>query len=174
MPTRREILAVLGAIPAADLLTTGRVYAQAAARFPRRLLGRTGRTVVPLALGGQASLQWTKPGIDAPDIIVRAVQSGINYLDTANAYGPSQSNYGEAFRRLHLVPGQTGYDPALRQSLFLATKTTRRYGLNPGVTGPTAVDELKRSLTQMFWGWEGLHSGRSLSGFNPDSQPHSF
>jgi aryl-alcohol dehydrogenase-like predicted oxidoreductase len=156
MPTRREILAVLGAVPAADLLTPGRLYAQAAARFPRRLLGRTGRTVVPLALGGQASLQWTKPGIDAPDIIVRAIQAGLNYLDTANAYGPSQMNYGEAFRRLHLVPGQTGYDASLRQNLFLATKTTRRFGLNPAVTGPTAVDELKRSLTQIFGDGKGF------------------
>jgi aryl-alcohol dehydrogenase-like predicted oxidoreductase len=126
MLSRREILAVLGAVPAADLLTPGRLYAQAAARFPRRLLGRTGRTVVPLALGGQASLQWTKPEIDAPDIIVRAIQAGLNYLDTANAYGPSQMNYGAAFRRLHLIPGQNGYDANLRQSLFLATKTTRR------------------------------------------------
>ncbi len=157
MLSRREVLAALGAIPAAGLLSrSGRVYAEAAARFPRRLLGRTGRTVVPLALGGQASLQWTKPGIDAPEIIVRAVQLGLNYLDTANAYGPSQSNYGEAFRRLHLIPGQTGYDAALRESLYLASKTTRRYGLNPAVTGPNAVDELKRSLTQIFGDGKGL------------------
>ncbi len=156
MLTRREILAVLGAIPAAGLLSGGRVYAEATARFPRRLLGRTGRTVVPLALGGQASLQWTKPGIDAPDIVVRAVQLGLNYLDTANAYGPSQSNYGEAFRRLNLIPGKTGYDAALRQSLYLASKTTRRYGLNPAVTGPTAVDELKRSLTQIYGDGKGF------------------
>ncbi len=156
MPTRREILAVLGAMPVAGLLRGSQAYAEAAARFPRRLLGRTGRTVLPLALGGQASLQWTKPGIDAPDIVVRAVELGINYLDTANAYGPSQTNYGEAFRRLNLIPGKTGYDAALRQTLYLASKTTRRYGLNPAVTGPTAVDELKRSLTQIFGDGKGF------------------
>ena len=156
MLSRREILSVLGAVPAADVLTPGRLYAQAAGNFPRRLLGRTGRSVVPLALGGQASLQWTRPGIDAPDIIVRAIQLGLNYLDTANAYGPSQLNYGEAFRRLHLTPSDTNYDAAMRQRLFVATKTTRRYSLDRGATAITAVDELKRSLTQIFGDGKGF------------------
>lgn len=156
MLSRREILSVLGAVPAASILSPGPLFAQAANEFPRRLLGRTGRTVAPLALGGQASLQWTKPGIDPADIIVRAVQLGLNYLDTANAYGPSQMNYGEAFRRLHLTPTDTSYDRAQRQKLFVATKTTRRYALNPGQSGPTAIDELKRSLTQIFGDGKGF------------------
>ena len=156
MISRREILKVLGAVPAAGMLGPGRIYADAATYFPRRLLGRTGREVLPLALGGQASLQWTRPGIDAPDIIVRAVQLGLNYLDTANAYGPSQTNYGEAFRRLHLIPSDAGYDKALRQSLYIASKTVRRFGLNPAATGPTAIDDLKRSLTQIFGDGKGM------------------
>jgi len=155
MISRREILRVLGALPAAGLLGPGRLYAQAATHYPKRLLGRTARQVLPLALGGQASLQWTKPGIDAPDIVVRAVQLGLNYLDTANAYGPSQANYGEAFRRLHLTPADPSYDAVLRQKLFVATKTGRRYALNPAVPGPTAVDELKRSLTLIFGDGQG-------------------
>ncbi|HVN02974.1 MAG TPA: aldo/keto reductase [Bryobacteraceae bacterium] len=150
MLTRREILAALGAVPAAGVLSSGRLYAQAAATFPRRLLGRTGRTVVPLGLGGQASLQWTGPGIDAPDIITRAVELGVNYLDSANLYGPSQANYGEAFRRLHLAPADPSYNRTLRESLYIATKTVQRYAVNPGSSTPTAVDDLKRSLTQMF------------------------
>ncbi|HET8549111.1 MAG TPA: aldo/keto reductase [Bryobacteraceae bacterium] len=156
MLSRREILSVLGAVPAADLLSPGRLYAQAAGNFPRRLLGRTGRSVVPLALGGQASLQWTRPGIDAPDIIVRAIQLGLNYLDTANAYGPSQMNYGEAFRRLHLTPPDTNYDAALRQQLFVATKTTRRLALDRSSSTPTAIDDLKTSLTQIFGDGKGF------------------
>ncbi|MGC9970597.1 MAG: aldo/keto reductase [Bryobacteraceae bacterium] len=156
MVSRREVLAALGALPAASVLGPGRLYAQAAARFPRRLLGRTGRLVTPLALGGQGSLQWTKPGIDPADIIVRAVQLGVNYLDSANAYGSSQANYGEAFRRLHLAPSAPDYDPALRQSLYVATKTTRRFALNPAVPGPAAVDDLKRSLTFMFGDGKGF------------------
>jgi predicted aldo/keto reductase-like oxidoreductase len=157
MLTRREILNVLGAVPAASVLGSRSLYAQAAKKYPRRLLGRTGRMVVPLGLGGQASIQWTKPGIDAPDIIVRAVQLGVNYLDTANAYGPSQMTYGEAFRRLHLVPGQPGYDAALRQSLYLASKTGRRLALDAALKpGMSAVDDLKRSLTQIFGDGKGF------------------
>jgi aryl-alcohol dehydrogenase-like predicted oxidoreductase len=141
MLSRREALRVLGALPAAGALGPGRLYAQAATAFPRRLLGRTGRTVVPLGLGGQASLQWTAPGIDAPAIIVRAIQLGINYLDSANAYGPSQANYGEAFRRLHLTPADPAYNRPLRESLYIASKTTRRSGVEPAGSGPTAVTE---------------------------------
>lgn len=156
MLSRRQALSAIGALPAAEILSTGRLYAQAATTFPQRLLGRTGRQVVPLALGGQASLQWTAPGLDAPDIIVRAVQLGLNYLDSANAYGPSQMNYGEAFRRLRLTPSDSSYDRALREKLYVATKTTRRFAINPGNAGPTAIDELKRSLTQMFGDGKGF------------------
>src|ERR1035437_7575672 len=87
MISRRNILKVLGTLPAAGYLATNRtVWAETATpRLPKRLLGRTGRWMTPLALGGQASMQWTAPGIDAPDIIVRAVQLGVNYLDSARS-----------------------------------------------------------------------------------------
>lgn len=161
MISRRSILKVLGTLPAAGYLTTNHVWAETATeRLPKRLLGRTGRWVTPLALGGQASLQWTAPGIDAPDIIVRAVQLGVNYLDSANVYGPSQVNYGEAFRRLNLAPGLAGYNPALRESLYIASKTRERYALGPSspaaqTPGATAVSDIKRTLTQMFGDGKG-------------------
>ena len=141
------MLRVLGAVPAAAA-GPGRIYAQAVPRFHHRQLGRTGRWIVPLGLGGQASLQWTGAGIDPADIIVRAVQLGVNYLDTANAYGPSQANYGEAFRRLHLIPEARGYNAALRERLFLATKTKAR-------VARTAVAELKHSLSVVFGDGKG-------------------
>jgi aryl-alcohol dehydrogenase-like predicted oxidoreductase len=155
MISRREILSVLGAVPAASVLGSGPLFAQAAATFPKRLLGRTGVTVLPLALGGQATIQHVRPEVDSADIIVRAVQLGLNYLDTANAYGPSQMNYGEAFRRLHLTPTDTSYDLRLRQSLYVASKTGRRFALDPATKDPTAIDELKRSLTQIFGDGKG-------------------
>lgn len=159
MISRREILRTLGALPlagAAGALTPGRLYAEAATELPKRLLGRTGRMVVPLGLGGQASLQLTAPGIDAPDIIVRAVHLGVNYLDSANRYGPSQMNYGEAFRRLHLTPSDPSYNRALRESLYITSKTRARHAADPARPGPTAIDELKRSLTQMFGDGKGF------------------
>ena len=161
MLSRRNILKVLGTLPAAGYLSTNAAFAEAPKpRLPQRLLGRTGRWVTPLALGGQASLQWTAAGIDAPDIVVRAVQLGVNYLDSANVYGPSQMNYGEAFRRMHLVPGTPDYNAPLRASLYIASKTRERYGQGPAsqaglYAGATAVGDLKRTLTQMFGDGKG-------------------
>jgi hypothetical protein len=112
--------------------------------------------VLPLALGGQASLQWTKPGLDPTDFIVRAIQLGVNYLDTANAYGPSQMKYGEAFRRLRLTPAVSGYEAELRSRLFAATKTNRRYAADPAAApGTTPIDALKRSMTRIFGDGKG-------------------
>jgi aryl-alcohol dehydrogenase-like predicted oxidoreductase len=162
MISRRNILKVLGTLPVAGYLATNHTASAETAteRLPKRLLGRTGRWVTPLALGGQASLQWTAQGIDAPDIIVRAVQLGVNYLDSANLYGPSQMNYGEAFRRMHLAPGATDYNASLRESLYIASKTRERFALGPSspaaqTPGATAVTDLKRTLTQMFGDGKG-------------------
>lgn len=156
MINRRRILSVLGAMPAAGLAYQSPAPAKAVAHLPRRVLGRTGRWVVPYAFGGQASVQRVQAAIDPVDIVVRAVEQGINYLDTANGYGPSQVNFGEAFKRLKLRPHEPDYDAALRERIFLATKTGRRFAHAPGVDGPTAVDELRRSLTQMFGDGQGF------------------
>jgi aryl-alcohol dehydrogenase-like predicted oxidoreductase len=155
MINRRTILSVLGSAPAAGLVFRRPAVAQTARHLNHRLLGRTGRWVVPYAFGGQASVQRTPDGIDPVDIVVRAVEQGINYLDTANGYGPSQVNYGHAFRKLRLIPGEPDYRSSLRSNIFLATKTGRRFAKDPGGEGPTAVDELKRSLTQMFGDGQG-------------------
>ena len=66
-----------------------------------RTLGKTEWNVKQLSLGGQASLQWTRKGIDPVEIILKAINSGINYLDTSNVYGPSQQNFGKAFKQLN-------------------------------------------------------------------------
>jgi aryl-alcohol dehydrogenase-like predicted oxidoreductase len=150
MISRRDLLRALGALP-----IISRTRGLAAGDLRYRLLGRTGRWVVPFALGGIGSVQWTGPGIDPADIMVRAVELGVNYLDSANNYGPSQVNYGEAFRRLHLVPTDPDYNAALRERLYIASKTASRYAINRGSAAATAVDELKRSLTQMFGDGKG-------------------
>jgi len=129
-----------------------------------RQLGRTGLEVTTLGLGGQASLQWTPDGVDPERIILKAAGLGVNYFDTSNVYGPSQLNYGRAFRALHLIPGASGYDEAKRRSIVVASKTMVRHakGSHPdvrdrsnGPDGSTAVDDLKRSLSQMFGDGEG-------------------
>jgi hypothetical protein len=71
MLSRREIILALGALPAVSGIN-GAAYADAVKRLPRRLLGRTGREIVPLALGGIGSIQHHGAGLDAPDIVVAA------------------------------------------------------------------------------------------------------
>jgi aryl-alcohol dehydrogenase-like predicted oxidoreductase len=131
-----------------------------------RTLGRTGFEVTTLGLGGQASLQWTPPNIDPVAIIVKAVEHGINYLDTSNVYGPSQQNFGKAFRALNLVPGLPNYSERKRRSIFLASKTMIRHakGSHPdvpdrsqGPAGSRAVDDLRRSLSQLFGDGQGSY-----------------
>ncbi len=126
-----------------------------------RPFGQTGFDVTTMGLGGQASLQWTPADVDPVPIIIKAFESGVNYFDTSNGYGPSQVNYGKAFRRLGLVPGRPGYDEKKRRSTFLASKTylrcgkgqttdpkVRNFSDGPGFT--SAVQDLKRTLSQVF------------------------
>jgi aryl-alcohol dehydrogenase-like predicted oxidoreductase len=132
----------------------------------RRSFGKLGFEVTTLGLGGQASLQWTPEDVDPVKIILKAFSKGVNYFDTSNLYGPSQVNFGKAFNELSLNPSRAGYDEVLRRSIFLTTKTHLRHAKGgdntPGVSsrtnGPTGsytIDDLKRSLSQMFGDGQG-------------------
>ena len=125
-----------------------------------RTLGRTGFDVTTIGLGGQASIQWTPDDVDPIAIIIKAVELGVNYLDTSNVYGPSQENFGKAFKALNLIPGLPGYNEKVRRSLFLASKTMIRYskgtdlgqrrGRSQGPPESLAVEDLKRSLSTIY------------------------
>src|SRR5688572_19934566 len=84
-----------------------------------RTLGRTGRQVTTFGLAGGNKVMWDLPGEEGVQIVVKAVRGGVTYLETANNYQLSQTNYGKAFRVLNLIPGQPGYDANLRARLFL-------------------------------------------------------
>jgi aryl-alcohol dehydrogenase-like predicted oxidoreductase len=127
----------------------------------KRVFGKIGFEVTTLGLGGQASIQWTPDDVDPVEIILKAFDFGINYFDTSNLYGPSQLNYGKAFRNLKLIPGESDYDENLRKSIFLTTKTHLRYAKGgeevegvssrtDGEPGSHTIDDLRRSLSQMF------------------------
>jgi aryl-alcohol dehydrogenase-like predicted oxidoreductase len=126
----------------------------------RRTFGRIGFETTTLGLGGQASLQWTPADVDPVKIILKAYGLGINYFDTSNLYGPSQANYGKAFRSLGLVPGLANYKEKLRQSIFITSKTHLRWSKGlPKIEGvgnwsnsdnKSAVQDLKRSLSLVF------------------------
>ncbi len=133
-----------------------------------RSFGKLGFEVTTLGLGGQASLQWMSPSVNPVSVILKAFQMGVKYFDTSNFYGPSQSNYGSAFRKLNLIPGRTGYDETLRRSIFLTSKTNLKwtkggyeiqgvYGGTNGPPGSHAIDDVRRTLSQVFGDGTGAY-----------------
>ena len=127
----------------------------------KRPFGKIPFEVTTFGLGGQASIQWTPPDVDPVKIILKAFDKGVNYFDTSNLYGPSQLNFGQAFKQLSLIPGQTGYNEKLRKSIFLTSKTHLRVAKGnrelEGVRNRTngeneiyTIDDVKRSLSQMY------------------------
>ncbi|MBN1820078.1 MAG: aldo/keto reductase [Prolixibacteraceae bacterium] len=129
----------------------------------KRKFGNFDFEVTTLALGGQASLQWTPDDVDPVPIILKAFELGINYFDTSNLYADSQLNYNKAFKQLDLIPGEENYNEELRKSIWLTSKTCMRWGKpgwvqREGVTNwsngmpdvKCAVDDIRRSLTQIF------------------------
>lgn len=133
----------------------------------KRKFGKLGFDVTTIALGGQASLQWTPDDIDPIPIILKAFKLGINYYDTSNLYDGSQLNFNKAFKQLNLIPGEKNYDKKLRESIWLTSKTAMRWGKpgwperenvscwSNGENVQCAVDDVKRSLTQIFGDGEG-------------------
>ncbi|MVT11509.1 aldo/keto reductase [Chitinophaga tropicalis] len=101
-----------------------------------KLLGNTGLRVSELCLGTMTfggKGFWTQIGTLPQDevdaIIKRAVEGGINFIDTANVYseGLSEEMTGKAIRNL-------GLD---RDSLVIATKVRGRMGDGPNDSGLT-------------------------------------
>ncbi len=125
---RRDFLRVGGAA-AAGALAGGLVPAPARAlpplpnnpatepAMPTRNLGRTGFRVGIFSLGGQAAVERPNNEAVAVPIVERALDLGINYVDTAAAYGGpqrwSQRYIGEVMARR-------------RREVFLASKTNDR------------------------------------------------
>jgi aryl-alcohol dehydrogenase-like predicted oxidoreductase len=85
--------------------------------MPTRNLGRTGHRVGLFSLGGQAALEKPDNEAAAVRIIERALDLGVNYLDTSARYGGdarwSEQYFGTVMKRR-------------RREAFLATKTHDR------------------------------------------------
>ncbi len=80
---------------------------------PTRTLGRTGARVSIIGLGGSFLLSRENGAKEAGALIEKAVEKGVNYIDTAPTYGSSEVNIGKAI-------------PRLRKKVFLAGKTKDR------------------------------------------------
>jgi len=127
---RRSFLKTGGAV-AAGLLASGAMPARASvpqlpalpvnartqAAMPTRNLGKTGFKVGIFSLGGQASLERSNNFDVAVPIIERALDLGVNYIDTSSIYGGpdrwSEQYVGQVMK-------------TRRQEAFLATKTKER------------------------------------------------
>lgn len=135
----------------------------------KRKFGNLEFDVTTLALGGQASLQWTPDDVDPVKIILKAFKLGINYYDTSNLYDDSQLNFNKAFKKLNLIPGEENYDQELRESIWLTSKTAMRWAkpgwpdrenvrnFSNGANVQCAIDDVKRSLTQIFGDGKGSY-----------------
>jgi predicted aldo/keto reductase-like oxidoreductase len=125
--SRREFLKKTGAVSSA-LLANGLFNASALAEpgrkspapaplMPTRNLGRTEHRVGLFSLGGQAAIEQANNEAVAVPIIERALDLGVNYLDTAARYGGgerwSQRYIGQVMKRR-------------RKQVYLASKTHDR------------------------------------------------
>ncbi|MEI6140373.1 MAG: aldo/keto reductase [Mariniphaga sp.] len=83
--------------------------------MPTRSFGKTGYKVGVLSLGGQATLEIKGMEDESEKIINKAIDLGINYIDTAAAYGAgvSQINIGRVMK-------------TRRKEVWLSTKTHDR------------------------------------------------
>jgi len=168
--SRRNFIKVSAASSAAiSTMSLGSCNIEKVPAPMKRKFGKLGFDVTTIALGGQASLQWTPEDVDPVPIILKAFDLGINYFDTSNLYAGSQLNYNKAFQKLNLIPGKEGYNEDLRESIWLTSKTAMRWG-KPGWTKienvrnssngenvQCAVDDVKRSLTQIFGDGKGWY-----------------
>ena len=169
--SRRQFIKTSALVTIGSTITPylfGAAESKAAAPLMKRTFGKLGFQVTTLGLGGQSSLQWTPENTDPAAIIEKAYNLGINYFDTSNVYGPSQVNYGKAFRQLGLVPGTPNYDASKRKAIFLTSKTMLRFGKggddrpavagsSNGTKGSKTLDDVRRSLTLIFGDGNGSY-----------------
>jgi len=110
--------------------------------FELRPLGRTGIKVSNLCLGAMMFGGKTQPA-DGMDIIDRALDRGVNFLDTANVYnaGRSEEVTGEALKRA-----------GKRHEVVLATKVHGKMGEGPNQMGNSRrhiIEQCEASLRRL-------------------------
>jgi predicted aldo/keto reductase-like oxidoreductase len=100
-------------------------------KMPMRALGKTGRNVCLFSLGGQALLEQPGNRDKAVEIINRAIDLGVNYIDSSADYGRgcSEEYIGEVMA-------------TRRKEVYLATKNNSR-------NYDGAMKELETSLTRL-------------------------
>jgi aryl-alcohol dehydrogenase-like predicted oxidoreductase len=117
----------------------------------QRTLGRTGVNVSSLCLGAMMFGAWGEPDHDAGIAIIhRALDAGINFIDTADVYsrGESEEIVGKA-----LSGGR-------RENVVLATKFHGTMGDDPNQAGNSRrwiMQEVEASLKRLQTDWIDLY-----------------
>ncbi len=115
-----------------------------------RTLGRTGVKVSPLCLGAMMFGAWGNPDHDdCVKIVHRALDAGINFIDTADVYsaGESEEIVGKALQ-------------GRRDDVVLATKVHGTMGRDPNAQGNSRrwiVRECENSLRRLGTDWIDLY-----------------
>ncbi len=146
--SRREFLqkmialtALAGVAPYADAFGHP-LFGLSKGTLPKRPLGNTGHMVGIFSLGGQASIEVPGREDIALDIINRAIDLGINYIDTAAAYGRQTPTVARADA---MGTSERNLGQVLkyrRKEVFLASKTHDR-------TYDGSMRLLEKSLKQL-------------------------
>jgi aryl-alcohol dehydrogenase-like predicted oxidoreductase len=116
-----------------------------------RTLGRTGVAVSPLCLGAMMFGDWgNKDHADGVRIIHRALDAGINFIDTADVYsrGESETIVAKALAG------------ARRDNVILATKVHGTMGADPNEFGNSRrwiIREVEASLKRLDTDWIDLY-----------------
>lgn len=130
-----------------------------------RLLGRTGIRVSPLCLGTMMFGGRTTPE-DSYDIIDRAIESEINFIDTANVYvdGRSEEVVGEALQRNghrdRIVLATKCHGNMWKANDGADTKTKLHAKLNPNQWGNSRrqiIEQCDASLKRLQTDWIDLY-----------------
>jgi aryl-alcohol dehydrogenase-like predicted oxidoreductase len=127
------------------------------ARVEYRTLGRTGVQVSPLCLGAMMFGAWgNRDRQDSIRIIHRALETGINFIDTADVYGGGESEeiVGRALRR------------GRRDDVVLATKFHGRMGDDPNRRGNSRrwiMRAVEGSLQRLGTDWIDLYQAHRPS-----------
>ena len=131
--SRREFLQKMIALTAAGSffpyheLLSGQVPQRTGkSRMPLRPLGKTGHMVGIYSLGGQATLETPGKEELAVEIINKAIDLGINYVDTAAAYGRAGTGISREDARGHSERNIGQVMKTRRNEVFLASKTNDR------------------------------------------------
>jgi uncharacterized protein len=95
-------------------------------KLPLRPLGRTGYMVGIYSLGGQAAIETPGKEELSVQIINRAIDLGINYIDTAAAYGRTSATVTKEAAMGHSERNMGKVMKYRRNEVFLATKTNNR------------------------------------------------